>query len=142
MFLNRLNIFKAENIQRSLFPKDSTDRNVDYKNFIDLNMGSNFSFSRFCDWSPQDLENTHLKGTLYALLKQKWMNETHKWLEHAKTWQQSIPSKYLFFSASASLAIVSLIESNPDLFFTRWASQSFASYFFKFTKSFAGFLCK
>lgn len=95
-------------------------------------MGSNFSFSRFCDWSPQDLENTHLKGTLYALLKQKWMNETHKWLEHAKTWQQSIPSKYLLFSASVSLAIISLIESNPDLFFTRWASQLFASFYFLF----------
>lgn len=120
IFNDRFNIFKGENIQRSLFPKTSADRNVDYDNFIDLNMGSSFSFSRFCDLSPQDMEYTNLKGTFYALLRQKRMNVTLKWLEYATTWQQSIPLRYLFLSASVSLAIISLIESNPRLFFTRW----------------------
>lgn len=116
----RFNIFKAENIHRSLFPKHETDRQTDYQNFIDLNLESSFSFSRFCDWSAQDLDDTHLKGTFHALLKQKWLNETLKWIQHAKTWQHNIPSRYLLLSASVSLAIISLMESESSLLFTRW----------------------
>ncbi|XP_055326656.1 chromatin-remodeling ATPase INO80 isoform X2 [Sitodiplosis mosellana] len=131
LLYNRFNMFKAENVQRSLFPQNPTDREVDYENVIDLNLGNSFSFSRFCDWSPQDLEDTHLKGTLVALIKQNWMNDTLKWIQHAKTWNQNIPSKYLLLTASVSLAIVSLIESEHSLIFTRWVS---AHPFFTFTE--------
>lgn len=121
------NIFNAENAHRSLFPKDETDRDIVYKNFIDLNVSSTFSFSRFCDLSPTDIDDAHLKGTFNALLKQNWMNETLKWIQYAKTWNQSIPSKYLFLSASVSLAIISLIESNHGLIFTKWVWKMFNS---------------
>lgn len=117
---SRFNIFKAENIQRSLFPKHRSDPDIDYANFIDLNMDGNFSFSRFCDWSPQEMENIHSKGIFHALLKQNWINETLKWLQYAKTWQYKIPTKYLLLSASVSLSIISLIESNHSLIFTQY----------------------
>lgn len=122
-FLGRFNVFKAENIQRSLFPKDETDKNVDYKNFIDLNLGSDFSFSRFCDWSPQEMEDFHLKSTFYALLKQISNQKTLAWLQYAQTWDYPIPTKYWFLSASISLSLISLMESHHNLFFTRWVNS-------------------
>lgn len=129
---NRFNIFKAENVHRSLFPRHANDRETDYKNFIDLNLESSFSFSRFCDWNPQDLDDAHLKGTLHALLKQKWLNETLKWIQYAKTWQHNIPTKYFFLSASVSLAIVSLMESQSSLLFTRWVRIQEIAFFLNY----------
>lgn len=109
-----------ENIQRSLFPKHDTDRKVNYINVIDLNLGSNFSFSRFCDWSPNEMENVHLRSTFYALVQQNLIQKTLAWLQYAKTWNYAIPLKYLLLTASTSLPIISLIESHRSLFFTRW----------------------
>lgn len=95
---------------------------MNYKHVIDLNLNSGFSFSRFCDWSPQEMEEIHLKSTFNTFLKQHLIQNRLQWLQRAKTWQYSIPSKYLFLSASVSLSIMSLIESHPDLFFTQWVT--------------------
>lgn len=116
---HRFNVFKAENIQRSLFPVNSSDTAKDSKSFVDLNLDSSFSFSRFCDWSPQEMEDTHLKSTFYALSKQNSFQKMLTWLEYANTWDYPISTKYLLLTASISLKFMSLITSNHNLFFTR-----------------------
>lgn len=118
----RFNVFKAEHIQRSLFSTESNDTSNDSKCFVDLNLGSCFSFSRFCDWSPQEIEDTHLKSTFYALSKQNSMHKLLTWLEYANTWNYPISTKYLLLTASISLKIMSLITTNHSLLFTRGVS--------------------
>lgn len=44
------------------------------------------------------------------------------WLEYANTWDYPIPKKYLLLTASMSLKIISLMATNPNLFFTHWVS--------------------
>lgn len=60
------NIFKSENVHRSIFPKNNSDSSVDYQNYIDLNADSGFSFSRFCNLSPNDMERVAL-GNAFEL---------------------------------------------------------------------------
>lgn len=89
---------------------------------MDLNLGSSFSFSRFSNWSPQEIEDMHMKSTFYALFKQDSFQKILTWLEYANTWDYPIPKKYLLLTASISLKIISLMTTNRNLFFTRWVS--------------------
>ncbi|XP_055630056.1 chromatin-remodeling ATPase INO80 [Toxorhynchites rutilus septentrionalis] len=56
LLYNRLHIFKADNIHRTLRINSAID---------DLNTNSTFSFSRFCRLSPLKIEKIMLKGLLY-----------------------------------------------------------------------------
>lgn len=60
---NKFNIFKAENVQRSLFPTDGTQKLVDYTKKLELI--SAFSFARFCDLSPGEMEKLRVQGLIY-----------------------------------------------------------------------------
>lgn len=124
MYIFRFNIFKSENVHRSLFPLDASDSDIDYKNYIDLNTESDFSFSRFCDLSPQEIEDVHLTGTFCTFLRQNLRNKFLRQLQHSMTWGTPIPLNRLFFEASHSLSIFSLMESHSDLLFTRWVRNS------------------
>lgn len=64
LIYNKFNVFKAENVHRSLFPTDSTTRLVDYTKRIELI--SAFSFSRFCDLSPDELDKLKILGLIYT----------------------------------------------------------------------------
>lgn len=55
LLYNKFSIFKCENVQRSLFPEDSEGSFVD----------SAFSFSRFCDLTPNEVQGLTLGGLLY-----------------------------------------------------------------------------
>lgn len=64
LLYNRFSIWKAENIHRSLFPMHTTDSDINYPNYIDLNMNNGFSFTRFCDLSVGDVEKIALAGLI------------------------------------------------------------------------------
>lgn len=121
-FRFRFNIFKSENVHRSLFAADSSERSKDGKCFVDLNLDSGFSFSRFCDWSPQEIEDLHLNNIFYALLKHNSFQKTLTCLGYADTWNYPISTKHLLLTASISMKIMSLMTSNHSLFFTHWVS--------------------
>lgn len=122
ILLNRFNIFQCENVHRSLFPTDATDSDVEYKSYIDLNAGNAFSFSRFCNLSPQEIANIHHSSTFGQLVRERLMREVLVRLQNNMEWKRSVPLAQLFLEASLSLPILSLIESNSDLLFTRWVS--------------------
>lgn len=65
LLYNRFSIWKAENIHRSLFPMHATDSDINYPNYIDLNMNNGFSFTRFCDLSVGEVEKIALAGLIY-----------------------------------------------------------------------------
>lgn len=114
----RFNIFKCENVHRSIFPVDHTDSNVEYRNYIDLNADNTFSFSRFCYLSPQEIEDIYITGTLCALLRQNIVKELLKQIQYALTWDGPVSNNRLFYRASNKLPIISIMESNYDLIFT------------------------
>lgn len=89
LLYNRFNIFKAENVHRSVWPRDITDPAADYSNYIDLNAtadGGCFSFTRFCDVSPADVENIHLNGLIAAMCNSQLEQKLER-LNHVITWQ-------------------------------------------------------
>lgn len=123
--LYRFNIFKCENVHRSIFPVDRSDSNVEYKNYIDLNADSTFSFSRFCNLSPREIEDIHITGTFCTLLRQNFVKELLKHMQYAQTWDRPVSTNRLLFEASNKLPIISIMETNHDLIFTRqvWLSR-------------------
>ena len=118
----RFNVFKAENIQRSIFPFDTSKTSKELTNAVYLNIDSSFAFSRFCDWIPQEMEDTHLKSTFYLFQKQNSFLNALKWLEYAEAWVYPISTRYLLLSVSISLKINSIITPNRNLFFISWVS--------------------
>lgn len=87
LLYNRFNVFKAENVHRSVWPRDITDSAADYCNYVDLNAtneGGCFSFIRFCDVSPAEVENIHLKGSFGMHTR---LEQTLERLNHVITWQ-------------------------------------------------------
>lgn len=65
---NRFNIFKAENVQKCLFEKNTQNKSEYYPRYIDVGLDCAFSFTRFIDLTPNDIENVTLVG-LIGLLK-------------------------------------------------------------------------
>lgn len=65
LIYNKFNVFKSENVQRSLFPKDGTSRLTNYTRNVNLGLSSAFSFSRFSDLSPNELEKMKVLGLIY-----------------------------------------------------------------------------
>lgn len=130
-FFFRFNIFKSENVHRSIFPRDQSDSEESYKNCIDLNTQSAFSFSRFCDLSPSEIENIHSTSLFGTHARQNRVTELLKQLQNTLTWDRVVPYSRLFYQASISFAIISLMESHSDLLFTRWSS---AHPFFTFSE--------
>jgi len=70
-FLDRFSIFKADHFHHSIFkePTDSTNKTSHkkeyYAKYVDLNIQNNcFSFTRFCDLSPKDMEDVTLNGLI------------------------------------------------------------------------------
>lgn len=89
LLYNRFNIFKAENVHRSVWPRDITDTAADYTNYVDLNAstdGGCFSFTRFCDVSPADVENIHLNCAIGSMGHTR-LEQTMERLNHVITWQ-------------------------------------------------------
>lgn len=98
---------------------DKSDTNVEYRNYIDLNANDTFSFSRFCNLSPQEIEDIHITGTFCALLRQNFVKELLEQIQYAQTWNRPVSTNRLFFRASNKMPIISIMESNNDLIFTR-----------------------
>ncbi|XP_055384468.1 chromatin-remodeling ATPase INO80 [Condylostylus longicornis] len=96
LLYNRFSIFKAEHIHRSIFEKFSTDKNINYKNYIDLNLSSSFSWSRFTNHSPKEIEDSTLNGLLLLLENVRKFNEFLPILAYRYNWLNSLrSSKYL-----------------------------------------------
>lgn len=106
-------------MHRSIFPVDQSDSNVEYRNYLDLNADNTFSFSRFCNLSPREIEDIHITGTFCALFRQSFMKGLLKQIQYAQTWDRPVSNNRLFFRASNKLPIISILESNLDLIFTR-----------------------
>lgn len=65
LLYNRFSIFKMEYTHRSVFPRTKTDRSEDYARYIDLNVDRGFSFMRFLNISPDEMEKLTLGGLIY-----------------------------------------------------------------------------
>lgn len=123
LLYNRFNIFKAENVHRSVFPKDKADCTIDYKHYIDLNADSGFSFIRFCDLSPQDVENFYSGDVFWSLKGHQTFKELLKKVYHLINWADHMPQRYIFLTVSLSLRVLRFMKSIKELLFTKWASQ-------------------
>lgn len=66
LLYNRFNVFKGENVHRSVFVNNDGS-NVNYSSIVDLNTENTFSFSRMCSVSAQEIENLALEGLIYSL---------------------------------------------------------------------------
>lgn len=64
-FTHRFSIWKAENVHRSTFPLFTADNDVNYANYVDLNVDDTFSFTRFCGLSAGEVEKVTLGGLIY-----------------------------------------------------------------------------
>uniref|UniRef100_A0A1B0DNK0 Chromatin-remodeling ATPase INO80 n=1 Tax=Phlebotomus papatasi TaxID=29031 RepID=A0A1B0DNK0_PHLPP len=62
---NWFNVFKAENVQRSLFPRHKSDKIVDYSTKLELGLQSGFSFMRFTRMCPDEAEQHGVAGLIY-----------------------------------------------------------------------------
>ncbi|CAD7093608.1 unnamed protein product [Hermetia illucens] len=67
LLYNRFSIFKMEYTHRSVFPRTKTDRSEDYARYIDLNVDRGFSFMRFLNISPDEMEKLTLGGLIYFI---------------------------------------------------------------------------
>lgn len=107
---------------------DQSDANVEYRNYIDLNADNTFSFSRFCNLSPREIEDIHITGTFCTLLRQNFVKELFKQIQYAQTWDRPVSTNCLLFEASNKLPIISVMETNHDLIFTRqvWLNRLLA----------------
>lgn len=65
LLYNRFCIYQSENIQRSLFPHSVLSASVDYPRYEDLNLNSAFSFTRFCDLTPGEIQKVAIGGLIY-----------------------------------------------------------------------------
>lgn len=65
LLFNRFCIYQSENVQRSIFPIAELAASIDYPRYEDLNLSSAFSFTRFCDLSPGEIEKVAIGGLIY-----------------------------------------------------------------------------
>lgn len=85
LLYNKFNIYKVENVQRSLFPDEDEEKR-----------GSGaFSFTRFCDLSPNEVENLTLGGLLYFLLHCLGYEAKMKLIHHRRSWWGQKTSHFL-----------------------------------------------
>lgn len=111
-------MFTNENIHRSIFsngtnnPKDAND-----KNYVDINVNSSFSFSRFCDYGPNEMTCLHSNILLWQFINCKSREDVLRNILNALTWQKPIFVKHLFLLASK---VAALIESKSELIVTNW----------------------
>lgn len=125
LLYNRFNIFKAENVHRSVWPRDISDAAVDYSNYIDLNATANggcFSFTRFCDVSPAEVESIHLNG---AFGTHSRLEQTLELLNHVITWRNGTTPLGKCFLLIVTLQLHQLRYSQwkRDLLFTKHVSK-------------------
>ncbi|XP_065355033.1 chromatin-remodeling ATPase INO80 [Calliphora vicina] len=98
LLYNRFSIFKADHLHHSMF-KESKDKstlkpNEYYKRYVDLNTNNEgcFSFTRLCDLSPKDMEDTTINGLITllqhylkkVLLYRLWVYRRQWWSNHYK----------------------------------------------------------
>lgn len=86
LLYNKFNIFKAENIQRSNFPRQSKDKSVNYPRYVDLNYDSTFSFGSLCDLTPMEMENLTLGGLIYYFRHCQTVKDRLKLLGYRRKW--------------------------------------------------------
>lgn len=125
LLYNRFNIFKAENVHRSVWPRDSTDTAADYSNYVDLNAsadGGCFSFTRFCDVSPAEAENIHANGALGTHTR---LQQTLEHLIHVSTWQNGVTpmGRCLLLIVTLQLHRLRHSQWKRDLLFTKHVSK-------------------
>lgn len=89
------NVFKSEYIHRSIFPKHSTDTEVEYQRFVDLNADHCFSFSRFCNLSPQEIEDIFHCGTFEILKSFSRFKKSLQKLYNTQLWRNTVPTSGL-----------------------------------------------
>lgn len=118
LLYNRFNVFRAENVQNSLFPLDASDADDEYRRFIDLNTESGFSFSRFCDWSSGEIDSIHSDDKYSELLRYMALREVKQKLVYSNVWNAPIAARHLLLSVAASMPIEALIEWESRLIFT------------------------
>lgn len=63
---NKFNVFKAENVHRSLFPLDDENAKILNSTRRRVDILSSFYFARFCDLSPGEMEKLKILGLIYA----------------------------------------------------------------------------
>lgn len=86
LLYNRFCIYKVENVQRSLFPPHKDDAKVNYTNYVDLNQSSAFSFSRFIDLSPHEIESIALAGLIYYFQHCQTLSNSYLQLLYRLKW--------------------------------------------------------
>lgn len=125
LLYNRFNVFKAENVHRSTFPRSESDRAVEYNRFVDLNSGGNggFSFARLCGLSAEDVEATHSDRFREFVRSFETIRSQAERLDHRELWGESNPLRLLLLTAALRMQCLKFSQWKRDLLFTRWASK-------------------
>ncbi|TMW54018.1 hypothetical protein DOY81_000886 [Sarcophaga bullata] len=98
LLYNRFSIFKADHVHHSMFKefykKSALKPNEYYKRYVDLNANNDccFSFTRLCDLSPKDMEDTTINGLITffqhyrkkVLLYKLWAYRRQWWSQYYK----------------------------------------------------------
>jgi DNA helicase INO80 len=121
LLYNKFNIWKVENIQRSLFPNEDDD----------AGMNSTFSFIRFCDLSPNEIENLTLGGLLYFLLHCLSSEAKNKLLNYRKCLWNQPGSRFLILEPTVEKLNKNFLSADSllkGLFFTARTVQESTIY--------------
>ncbi|XP_054726718.1 chromatin-remodeling ATPase INO80 isoform X1 [Anastrepha obliqua] len=92
LLYNRFSIFKAANIQQSLFSEPCVTKaqksNENYARYVDLNVSGDccFSFMRLCDLSPSDMENVTINGLITYILHYRRRLIQYALLAYRRQW--------------------------------------------------------
>lgn len=122
---NRFNIFKTENVHRTIFPIDKSDKNADYSRFIDLNKNGQggFSFSRLSGLSPEDIENIHENEFSEFVRRFRNIKSQTNHITHRMLWNENISLKHLFLAVAIRLQCLKKSQWKNDFLFTKWAAK-------------------
>ncbi|XP_075145715.1 chromatin-remodeling ATPase INO80 [Haematobia irritans] len=93
LLYNRFSIFKSDYSHHSLFKEPAKKKpqiksTENYSRYIDLNVNNEncFSFSRLCDLSPKDLEDTTINGLITFFQHYRRKLELYQLLAYRKQW--------------------------------------------------------
>ncbi|GAB0098739.1 Chromatin-remodeling ATPase INO80 [Sergentomyia squamirostris] len=109
---NKFNVFKAENVHLSVFPRQQRDKFVDYEVDVMLNRETTFSFARFCRLSPDEVEKHGVAGMIFFLKFIRLRIKLLQLLRHRSVWwkKNSLPLDCLLLEPTLENCL------NRDLF--------------------------
>ncbi|XP_055921969.1 chromatin-remodeling ATPase INO80 [Eupeodes corollae] len=135
LLYNRFNIFKTEHVQRSLFYEKPRKKSQQYPKYVDVGLDSAFSFSRFCDFSPKDIEDMTVAG-LIGFLKNylKTLREYADYAYRLEWWENYSPTKTMLLEPLLQnildQRLMAKCSALKEFIFTRMTSSESSIYTF------------